>query len=88
MHSDTSVSPSLRAIRRRDLLALDMREMSYGWSVEMMVKAARAGYRYREVPVTYRRRIGVSKVGGTIRGSLGAGYHIISTVFRYSRWKP
>ena len=83
----TDMGP-LRAIRRRDLLALDMREMSYGWSVEMMVKAARAGYRYREVPVTYRRRIGVSKVGGTIRGSLGAGYHIISTVFRYSRWKP
>ncbi len=78
----------LRAIRREDLLALDMREMSYGWSVEMMVKAARAGYRYREVPVAYRRRVGVSKVGGTIRGSLGAGYHIISTVFRYRRWTP
>ncbi len=77
-----------RAIRRSDLLALDMQEMSYGWSVEMMVKAARAGYRYREVPVKYHRRIGVSKVGGTLRGSLKAGWHIISTVLRYRRWTP
>jgi len=77
-----------RAIRRRDLLALEMREMSYGWSVEMMVKAARAGYRYREVPVRYHRRIGVSKVGGTLKGSLKAGWSIISTTLRYSRWTP
>ena len=77
-----------RAIRRSDLLALDMQEMSYGWSVEMMVKAARAGYRYHEVPVDYHRRIGVSKVGGTLRGSLEAGWHIISTVLRYRRWTP
>jgi glycosyltransferase involved in cell wall biosynthesis len=77
-----------RAIRRSDLLALDMQEMSYGWSVEMMVKAARAGYRYREVPVKYHRRIGVSKVGGTLGGSLKAGWHILSTVLRYHRWTP
>jgi glycosyltransferase involved in cell wall biosynthesis len=77
-----------RAIRRDDLLALDMREMTYGWSAEMMVKAARAGYRYREVPVRYHRRIGVSKVGGTLRGSLKAGWCIISTTLRYSRWTP
>jgi glycosyltransferase involved in cell wall biosynthesis len=77
-----------RAIRRRDLLALEMREMGYGWSVEMMVKAARAGYRYREVPVRYHRRIGVSKVGGTLKGSLKAGYSIIYTTLRYSRWTP
>jgi glycosyltransferase involved in cell wall biosynthesis len=77
-----------RAIRRSDLLALDMREMSYGWSVEMMVKAARAGYRYHEVPVKYHHRIGVSKVGGTLRGSLKAGWHILSTVLRYHRWTP
>lgn len=77
-----------RAIRRSDLLALDMQEMTYGWSVEMMVKAARAGYRYREVPVRYHRRIGASKVGGTLRGSLEAGWHIISTVLRYHRWSP
>jgi glycosyltransferase involved in cell wall biosynthesis len=77
-----------RAIRRRDLLALDMQEMTYGWSVEMMVKAARAGYRYHEVPVRYHRRIGVSKVGGTVKGSIWAGWAIISTVLRYARWRP
>jgi glycosyltransferase involved in cell wall biosynthesis len=77
-----------RAIRRRDLLALDMREMTYGWSVEMMVKAARAGYRYHEVPVRYHRRIGVSKVGGTLKGSIWAGWAIISTVLKYSSWQP
>ncbi len=81
----TDLGP-FRAIRRDDLLALEMREMTYGWSVEMMVKAARAGYRYAEVPVTYHRRVGVSKVGGTIKGSLLAGYYILSTVFRYARW--
>lgn len=83
----TDLGP-FRAIRRRDLLDLQMREMTYGWSVEMMVKAARAGYRYREVPVTYHRRIGVSKVGGTLAGSLRAGWSIISTTIRYRRWKP
>lgn len=77
-----------RAIRRRDLLALDMREMTYGWSVEMMVKAARAGYRYHEVPVRYHRRIGVSKVGGTLTGSLWAGWAIITTVLKYATWRP
>jgi hypothetical protein len=54
----------------------------------MMVKAARAGYRYSEVPVHYHRRIGVSKVGGTLKGSLKAGWSIISTTLRYSRWTP
>jgi glycosyltransferase involved in cell wall biosynthesis len=80
---------SFRAIGREDLLALEMQEMTYGWPVEMMVKAARAGYRYHEVPVRHRRRSGgVSKVGGTLRGSLMAGWYILSTVFRYSRWTP
>lgn len=81
----TDLGP-FRAIRRGDLLALEMSEMSYGWSVEMMVKSLRAGYRYREVPVRYHRRIGVSKVGGTLRGSLKAGWAIIGTTLRYSRW--
>jgi glycosyltransferase involved in cell wall biosynthesis len=80
---------SFRAIRRDDLLALEMREMTYGWPVEMMVKAARAGYRYREVPVRHRRRSGgASKVGGNLLGSIKAGWYILSTVFRYSRWTP
>src|SRR4051812_1605596 len=80
---------SFRAIRREDLLALDMQEMTYGWPVEMMVKAARADYRYREVPVRHRRRSGgTSKVGGTLKGSVKAGWYIISTILRYSRWVP
>lgn len=80
---------SFRAIRREDLLALEMREMTYGWPVEMMVKAARADYRYREVPVRHRRRSGgTSKVGGTLKGSVKAGWYIISTILRYSRWVP
>jgi glycosyltransferase involved in cell wall biosynthesis len=83
----TDMGP-FRTIRRADLLALDMREMTYGWSVEMMVKAARAGLRYHEVPVSYRRRIGVSKVAGTVSGSLKAGWCILSTTFRYARWTP
>jgi hypothetical protein len=77
-----------RAIRREDLLALDMQEMTYGWPSEMIVKAARAGYRYREVPVRYHRRLGVSKVGDTLVGSLKVGRRIIATILRYSRWKP
>ena len=77
-----------RSIRREDLLALDMREMTYGWPSEMIVKAARAGYRYREVPVRYHRRLGVSKVGATLVGSLKVGWRIISTILRYSRWTP
>jgi transposase len=80
---------SFRTIRRDDLLALEMREMTYGWPVEMMVKVARVGYRYREVPVRHRRRSGgSSKVGGTLLGSIRAGWYILSTVFRYSRWIP
>lgn len=75
-----------RAIGREDLLALEMGEMTYGWSTEMMVKALRMGYRYREVPVRYHRRIGVSKVGGTLVGSVRAGWCIIGTTLRYCRW--
>ena len=77
-----------RAIRRDDLLALEMREMTYGWPSEMIAKSARAGYRYREVPVRYHRRLGASKVGDTLVGSLKVGWRIISTILRYSRWKP
>jgi glycosyltransferase involved in cell wall biosynthesis len=77
-----------RAIRREDLLALEMREMTYGWPSEMIVKSARAGYRYREVPVRYHQRLGVSKVGDTLAGSLKVGWRIISTILRYSSWTP
>jgi glycosyltransferase involved in cell wall biosynthesis len=77
-----------RTIRRDHLLALEMREMTYGWPSEMIVKSARAGYHYREVPVSYHRRLGVSKVGDTLVESLKVGWRIISTVLRYSRWTP
>ena len=78
----------LQAIRREDLLSLEMGEMTYGWSIEMTAKAFRAGYRYREVPVAYRRRFGVSRVGSALSGSLRAGWHVISATLRYSRWLP
>ena len=79
----------VRALRRSDLLALDMREMTYGWSIEMLVKAVRANYRILEVPVDYRRRIaGRSKVSGTVRGTIRAGWCILATVLRYARWQP
>jgi len=74
---------AFRAIRRDTLLALGMRELSYGWNLEMQMRVARAGLRVLEVPVAYRRRIGGrSKVAGTLRGSLRAGLKIISTFAR------
>jgi glycosyltransferase involved in cell wall biosynthesis len=74
---------AFRAIRRDTLLALGMRELSYGWNLEMQMRVARAGLRVLEVPVAYRRRIGGrSKVAGTLRGSLTAGLKIISTFAR------
>lgn len=83
----TDLGP-LRAVRRDHLLALEMSEMTYGWSAEMAVKARRAGLRYAEVPVGYRRRVGVSKVGGTLRGSAGAAVSITGAILRHSRWAP
>jgi glycosyltransferase involved in cell wall biosynthesis len=83
----TDLGP-FRAIRRDHLLALEMREPTYGWSAEMAVKARRAGLRYAEVPVAYRRRVGVSKVGGTLRGSAGAAAAITVAILRHSRWRP
>jgi glycosyltransferase involved in cell wall biosynthesis len=74
---------ALRAVRRDTLLTLGMREMTYGWNLEMQMRAARLGLRVREVPVDYRRRIGgQSKVAGSLRGSLKAGAKILSTFAR------
>jgi len=74
---------AFRAIRRDTLLALGMREMSYGWNLEMQMRVARAGLRVVEVPVAYRRRLGgQSKVAGSLRGSLDAGLKITSTFAR------
>lgn len=74
---------AFRAIRRDTLLALGMREMTYGWNLEMQMRVARAGLRVVELPVGYRRRLGgESKVAGSLRGSLRAGLKIISTFVR------
>lgn len=80
----TDLGP-FRAIRFPKLLALDMQDKTYGWTVEMQIKAIRQGLRITEVPVRYRQRIGVSKVSGTLKGTLLAGYKILWTVFRYAR---
>jgi len=74
---------AFRAIRRDTLLKLGMRELTYGWNLEMQMRAARAGLRVLEVPVDYRRRIGgESKVAGSLRGSLKAGLRIMATFVR------
>ena len=83
----TDLGP-MRAIRVDRLLALEPRASTYGWATEMTVKALRAGYRYREVPVRYRRRAGVSKVSGTLTGSVRAGARILWTALRCARWQP
>lgn len=82
----TDLGP-FRAVRFRSLLELGMTDRTYGWTVEMQIKAIQKGLRITEVPVRYRRRIGVSKVSGTLRGTLMAGYKILWTVFRYA-WRP
>jgi glycosyltransferase involved in cell wall biosynthesis len=75
-----------RAIRRDALDRLGMREMSYGWNIEMQMKAARAGLRILEIPMPYRRRSGgVSKVAGSLGGSIRAGGRIIATFARVMR---
>ena len=78
----TDLGP-FRAIRAGALQALHMEDKTYGWTVEMQLKAAQQRLRTTEVPVRYRRRIGTSKVSGTVRGTLGAGYKILWTIFRY-----
>ena len=76
---------SFRVIRCAALEELHMREMTYGWPVEMVVKAARANYRILEMPIHYRKRShGQSKVAGTIVGSIKAAYYMLSTTFRYA----
>jgi glycosyltransferase involved in cell wall biosynthesis len=78
----TDIGP-FRVIRRRHLLALGMQEMTYGWSVEMIARAARNGLQVREVPVTYRLRAGGdSKVSGNLRASIRAGARITATIVR------
>ncbi len=82
----TDLGP-FRAIRTDALRRLQMQDRDYGWTVEMQVKAARAGLRLAEVPVSYRRRLGVSKISGTLKGTLKAGHKIITTILRHA-WSP
>jgi glycosyltransferase involved in cell wall biosynthesis len=80
----TDLSP-FRAVGRERLLQLRMEEMTYGWPTEMIVKAARQRWNIREIPVLYRPRYGgQSKISGTVRGTILAGYNILRTILRYS----
>lgn len=72
-----------RAIVWEKLLDINMVDQNFGWTIEMQIKAHKVGLRYTEVPVNYRKRIGVSKVSGTVKGVIGAGYKIIFTIFKY-----
>jgi glycosyltransferase involved in cell wall biosynthesis len=77
----TDLGP-FRAIRWEKLLALGTADNNYGWTVEMQVKAAKMKLKCTEVPVGYRRRVGVSKVSGTVKGSILAGWKILGVIFR------
>ena len=79
----TDLGP-FRAIKWDKLLALNMEDKNFGWTVEMQVKAAKLKFKVTEVPVSYRRRIGVSKVTGTFSGTIKAGYKILYTIFKYA----
>ena len=78
----TDLGP-FRAIKFDKLIELGMKDQTYGWTVEMQLKAAKKKFKITEIPVHYRKRIGVSKVTGTVKGTLGAGYKILYTIFRY-----
>jgi len=78
----TDLGP-FRAIRYGSLMQLGMSDTNYGWTVEMQLKAVKYKLRYTEIPVDYRRRIGFSKISGTISGTIMAGYKIIWTIIRY-----
>ncbi len=81
----TDLGP-FRAIRRSVFLSLNMQEMTYGWTTEMMVKAAKQGYRVHEIPISYRRRAGgKSKISGTLNGTVMAACYILGTTLKYAR---
>ncbi len=82
-HRYTDLGP-FRAIRWEAYRRLGMSDTSFGWTCEMQVKAIRKGIAVAEVPVSYRRRVGVSKITGTLSGTLRAGYKILWTIARYS----
>jgi len=78
----TDLGP-FRAVRWSAYERLGMEDTNFGWTCEMQVKALRKGLKVAEVPVSYRRRVGVSKITGTVSGTLRAGYKILLTIFRY-----
>lgn len=82
----TDLGP-FRVVRRSALLALGMQDRDFGWTVEMQLRARLAGLRVIELPVRYRARIGQSKISGTLRGTVRAGWKILGTIFRY-RLRP
>lgn len=79
----TDLGP-FRAIKYKELLTLNMSDKTYGWTVEMQLKALKKKLTYIEVPVHYKKRIGVSKVSGTIKGTIFAGVKILTWIFKYS----
>ena len=79
----TDLGP-FRAIKYEKLLQLEMQDKTYGWTVEMQLKALRKNLDYSEIPVHYRNRIGVSKVSGTLKGAIFAGVKILGWIFKYS----
>jgi glycosyltransferase involved in cell wall biosynthesis len=79
----TDLGP-FRAITWDALMAMEMEDKTYGWTVEMQLKALRQKLAYTEVPVRYKKRIGVSKVSGTVKGSIFAGVKILGWIFKYS----
>jgi glycosyltransferase involved in cell wall biosynthesis len=79
----TDLGP-FRAIKYEKLMQLKMKDTTYGWTVEMQLKALKQNLSYVEIPVRYKNRIGTSKVSGTLKGTLLAGYKIIGWIFKYS----
>ena len=79
----TDLGP-FRAIKYEKLKELQMQDTTYGWTVEMQLKALRKKLKYKEVPVRYKQRIGVSKVSGTVKGTIFAGIKILGWIFKYS----
>ena len=79
----TDLGP-FRAIKYDVLQKLNMCDKTYGWTIEMQLKILKHKYKYLEVPVKYRNRIGVSKVSGTLKGSIFAGIKILTWIFKYS----
>ncbi|MDT0675439.1 glycosyltransferase family 2 protein [Autumnicola musiva] len=79
----TDLGP-FRAIKYKKLLVLNMQDKTYGWTIEMQLKAIKQHLTYTEIPVRYKNRIGISKVSGTVKGAIFAGVKILGWIFKYS----